>query len=66
MLLGVSVHAAFEQFLYFFQKKKKTTSHKNSLFRYRNPEGLKSQEEKVGGIFLSMCLLVLSILTVTS
>lgn len=23
MLLGVSVHAAFEQFLYFFQKKKK-------------------------------------------
>lgn len=25
MLLGVSVHAAFEQFLYFFQKKQQAT-----------------------------------------
>lgn len=32
MLLGVSVHAAFEQFLYFFQKKKKQQATKILFF----------------------------------
>lgn len=31
MLLGVSVHAAFEQFLYFFQKKKNNKPQKFSF-----------------------------------
>jgi len=43
MFLRLSLHAAFEQFLYFLKKPTK-----NSLFPYRTPEGLKLQEEKVG------------------
>lgn len=47
--------------------KEKNKNTKNSLFPCRTPEGLKLQEEKVGKkySFLSMCVLVWSVLAVT-